>query len=171
MIERQLYITSEETLNQAVVPVYNSDEASFIKKPARCTGLWTSSWREQTQDSAWVEWCRWNDYGKPYNFNWHLLTPQEDAKLYVIDSLRDLNRLLRAYKWDQPKWREYGFSRTAIDFEKLAMEYDGIHLTENGNEETHLSYPEDLNSWDCESVLWFKWCFTGVQRIEVPQEE
>lgn len=167
MLGKQLYITSEETLNQAVVPVTNSDETGFIKKPAAGTGLWTSSWREETQDSAWVEWCQGENFGKPYEKTWHLLTPQEDVKLYVIDGLKDLNKLLRTHKWDQPKWEEY--RRTAIDFERLALEYDGLWLTEKGDAETHLSYPDDLNAWDCESVLWFKWCFTEVQRIETPQ--
>lgn len=169
MLGKQLYIMSNDELRQDVTPVRNSEKTALIKKPAHCTGLWTSSWREETQDSAWVEWCQWNDFGKPYENHWYILTPKEDAKLYMIDSLRDLHKLLRAYSWDQHKWREYGFRSTAIDFEKIAMEYDGIWLTEQGNEETHLSYPEDLNSWDCESVLWCRWCFSDVQRIETPQ--
>ena len=169
MLGKQLHITYEETLNQSVNSVYNSDESGIVKKPARGTGLWTSTWREETQDSDWVEWCVGEDFGKPYEKNWYLLTLQEDIKLYVIDSLRGLHKLLRAYPWDQNKWREYGFRCIAIDFEKLALDYDGIHLTEKGNEETHLSYPDDLNSWDCESTLWFRWCFSEVQKIEVPQ--
>jgi len=169
MIGKQLYITSADALNRAIMPVANSEEAAIVKKPARRTCLWTSSWREETQDSAWVEWCQGNDFRKPYNLDWYLLTPEADAKLYVIDSLADLHELLHAYPWDQPKWREYGFSRTAIDFEKLALEHDGIWLTEQGNEETHLGYPDDLNAWDCECVLWFKWRFTEVQKIETPQ--
>lgn len=167
MLGKQLYITSEETLNQAVIPVTNSDETGFIKKPAAGTGLWTSSWREETQDSGWVEWCRWENFGKPYEKHWHVLTQKDDVKLYKIDSLGGLRRLLRTYKWNQPKWEEYG--RTAIDFERLALDYDGVWLTEKGNAETHLSYPDDLNAWDCESVLWFRWCFSEVQRIAVPQ--
>lgn len=55
-----------------------------------------------------------------------------------------------------------------IDFERVAQEYDGIWLTEQGNGATHLSYPHDLNGWDAESVLWFRWCFSQVERIETP---
>lgn len=189
MLGTQLHITSFDTISdQVFVGVRNSERSALIKKPWRGTGLWTSSWRAETQDSAWIEWCRDNHFGHPYDKNWFPLTPKNDAKLYVIDGLADLIDLLRDYKWIPSMLEKMnddmkGFQRhinamandygtryfTGIDFERLSQEYDGLWLTEKGNAETHLSYPHDLNGWDCESVLWFHWCFTDVQRIAVPE--
>lgn len=170
MIGNQLHISSSESISdQTFVGVRTDERTAVIKKPMSGTGFWTSSWREATQDSAWIEWCRDNDFGHPYDKNWFLLTPKKDVNLYVIDSFRDLQSLLCAYPWEHPKWREYGFRKIVIDFEHLSQDYDGLWLTEKGNEETHLSYPHDLNGWDCESVLWFRWCFTDVQKIAVSE--
>ena len=170
LLGKQLYITASDTLSdQTFVGVRNSQDMAFIKKPTRGTGLWTSTWREETQDSDWVEWCHGNDFGDPYKKNWLLLTPKDDIKLYMIDSLKDLHRLLRDHGYRDPIMEAVGIMKTTIDFERLSLEYDGIWLTEQGNQETHLSYPEDLNAWDCESILWFRWCFTEVQRIATPK--
>jgi hypothetical protein len=169
MIGKQLYITASQEVDSNIKPVLNSERSAFVKKPAQGTGLWTSTWREERQDSDWVEWCVGNDYGDPYGSNWFLLTPQEGTRLIQIDSLKDFHRLLRDYGYEDARLKEYGFMHRGIDFEKLVLEYEGVYLTEKGNAETHLSYPDDLNAWDCESILWFKWCFTEVQRIETPQ--
>lgn len=56
---------------------------------------------------------------------------------------------------------------TGFDFERMAEEYDGLHLTEEAAGSLHLSYPLDMNSWDCESTVWFRWVFSEVSRIEV----
>jgi len=170
MIGKQLHVTPIEALtSEAFITPYNSEKMPYIKKPARGTGLWTSTWREETQDSAWIEWCCGNGFGEPYKENWHILTPPENTKLFVVDSMMDFHRLLRYYGYEDEKMKSYGMHRTHIDFERMIQEYDGIWLTEQGNTETHLSDPDDLNYWDCESILWFKWCFTSVERIETPQ--
>jgi len=166
----QLHISVATALIEQVVPVENSEEAGYVKKPKRGTGFWTSTWRPETQDSEWVEWCAGENYSNPYADTWHLLTPKSDTQLYVIDSHADLLHLLDLYPWESRAtriMREAGFARTTIDFEHLSKEYDGIHLTERGNAQTHLSYPHELNSWDCESTLWFRWCFSEVKRITV----
>jgi hypothetical protein len=169
MLGKQLHTTRGELKPDCFIGVQNRDDACFIKKPAGGTGLWTSSWRDETKDSAWVEWCYDNDFGEQYKKNWYLLTPLENVKLFVVDSMADFHHLLGNYGYEDAKMRSYRIYRTCIDFERMAQDYHGIWLTEKGNEETHLSYSDDLNSWDCESVLWFKWCFVEVQRIKTPQ--
>ena len=168
MIGKQLHTTECLEVLDLIRPVENDERSLLIRKPRAGTGLWTSTWQEETNDSAWVEWCRWNDYGSPYKHNWFLLTPRADAHLYVVDSIRDLHRLLHNYELKTALSEQYRMLGQSIDFEKLARGYDGMYLTEKGNAETHLSFPENLNSWDCESTVWFKWCFTEVQRIAVP---
>ena len=196
-VQRQLWLSETQDIKHEVIPVRNSEETgAVIKKPARKTGMWTSTWREETQDSDWVEWCRSEEFSNPDGCYWHLLTPKQDIKLYVIESVYDLEKLLLSYPWTTPlltRMNEaYGMSYSslfggmygdlaemrrpqiklprfaAIDFEKLSQEYDGIWLTERGNAAVHLPLhsEHDLNSWDCECVLWFRWCFEQVETMQ-----
>ena len=164
----QLHISSAKVLIEQIAPVKNNEKMVSIKKPEGSTGLWTSTWREETQDSAWVEWCAGENFGTPYTDHWYLLTSSPDSNLYVIDSVADFSRLLKLYHYECPlvqKMRAAGYAPATIDFEALSKDYDGLHLTERGNARTHLAYPHDLNSWDSESTLWFRWCFTSVKQI------
>jgi hypothetical protein len=202
-VQTQLYLSDAPEMKHEVIPVRNSEEtAAMIKKPARHTGLWTSTWRQETQDSDWVEWCRGEDFGNPDGKYWYLLTPREDIKLYVIDCVYDLEQLLHTYPWTTPLLTELNerykimhleyaekdalFVQmlteqtgiqlpsmnlphyATIDFEKLSQDYDGIWLTEQGNAAVHLPWisEHDLNSWDCECILWFRWCFEHVETIK-----
>ncbi len=38
----------------------------------------------------------------------------------------------------------------------MARDYDGLHLTEKGQWDTHMGRT-NLYGWDMESTLWFKW--------------
>ncbi len=160
----QLHISSAKILIEQVAPVENDFEAYHRQKPKG--GLWTSSWQEET--SAWVEWCRGEDFDNVDERIWWLLTPRPNCKLYIIDSLKDFQRCLMEYGEPAPLAIAYPVfaEKRVIDFEKLAQEFDGVHLTERGNGQTHLSYPNDLNAWDCESTLWFRWCFTEVRQMQ-----
>lgn len=168
----QLHLSGREVLSQEVVPIVNNAAATFRKKPAYGTGLWTSSWREETQDSDWVEWCRNNEFGEPDKQSWYLLTPAIDARLYVVDSHVALVQLLKRFPLEHPLFKEMRAvgirdeHLIGIDFEQLAQEYDGVHLTYEAAGSLHLSYPLDMNSWDCESTVWFRWVFTSVEQIE-----
>lgn len=175
MSDIQLYL-SDSLLREEVTPVENSEEAAFIKKPKRGTGLWTSTWREDTQDSEWVEWCGDENFGNPSECHWYLLTPHPDVRLYTVDSSVDLRRLLKTYAWETARRSELnrvagGIYFAWIDFERLAKDYDGLHLTSHGNAVTHLSYPHDMNAWDCESTCWFRWKFTKVETFRSPAKE
>ncbi len=171
----QLHISLAQELIEQIAPVENDEDMPMRKKPKSTTGLWTSSWREETQDSDWVEWCRGENFGDPDKDQWFLLTPRIDARIYMIDSLTDLERLLIQYEWYSPLakkiartvGREHARYYTSIDFERLSKEYDALHLTEYGNGQLHLSYPLDLNAWDSESTIWFHWCFTEVRKIQL----
>jgi len=103
--------------------------------------------------------------------SWVVLTPDEDVRLYEIDSLKDLNRLLKEYPHLPPEhWRTDPIAllySTSIDFETLCADgYDGIHLTEKGNDEVHLGFPVDMNGWDVESTIWFRWCFVAEREVQ-----
>ena len=66
---------------------------------------------------------------------------------------------------------EYGiqaYGRIYVpDFEQLAIDYDGVHITESGESATRHTEP-GLYGWDCESTVWFRWAFSNVQKILTP---
>ena len=172
-MEAQLHTTHARDLLEHVDAVKNDPDGAFRKKPIN--GFWTSSWREETRDSDWVEWCRGNDYGNPNTDHWFLLTPRKDARVYVIDSYADLERLIKKYPYVSPRarnirdWQEVHRYYTSIDFERMSQDYDGLRLTERGNSRLHMSTPLDMNLWDAESTVWFRWCFTDVRELAPEQ--
>lgn len=165
MLGLQLTVSIAHALIEQVSPVENDPEGFYRQKPKY--GFWTSTYREDTHDSAWVEWCSDTNFGDVHNSNWFLLTPSPETRIYTIDSLQDLNQCLQQYGgYPYPELRKIWGGMKFIDFERLAKEYDCINLTERGNAQTHLSYPNNLNGWDCESTLWFRWCFTDAKKLE-----
>ena len=76
-----------------------------------------------------------------------LLYPKENARVFEVNGREDADRL----PWKDVVWEDVGFFRV-IDFEALAKEYDGLHLTEEGNCRLHMS---EFNPWDVESTVWF----------------
>lgn len=84
-----------------------------------------------------------------------LLTPLEQLRIYTVDTQKDLKLLARDYRLPH----DYMFQ---LDYERIAQDYDAIHLTDEGQWATRLTYPMSLYGWDCECVLWFRWCFSEV---------
>jgi len=173
----QLHISRETgSLREEVRPARNSEQSTYAKKPEYGTGFWTSTWNPVQQTSAWVEWCHANDFDDPYKKSWHLLQPKKTARLYVIDNVLDLADLLKYHSWVPPRFGKTELAMNPImlrlfrgfDFETLSQFYDGLHLTAQGNDLLHLGHPLDMNAWDCESILWFHWCFSSVERIKTP---
>ncbi len=177
MMDAQLYLIPESTMREEVTPVQNDRCAIYMKKPVAGTGLWTSAYREETDDSAWVEWCHSETYSNPDRQYWHLLTPRHDARIYTIDGPNDFIALIARYPYVSqelerclPPRAFFRHYYTGIDFEKLSQDYDGLHLTEEGNAQLHLpfDYDFDMNAWDVESTVWFRWCFEKVECIRTP---
>lgn len=179
MLGKQLHLSTGETLRQEVVAVKNDEGSVYRKKPAQGTGLWTSSWREKTRDSDWIEWCRGDNFGEPEKQSWFLLTPAKDTRICTISSYYELAATLKRFPLTYAHVSQmelvdmsagyFNEHFTGFDFERMAEEYDGLHLTEEAAGRLHLSYPVDMNSWDCESTVWFRWVFPHVERIEVQQ--
>jgi hypothetical protein len=167
----QLYIFDPQyriTESTFVAP-RNDPMRFYTKKPAVRTGLWTSSYIDGTSD--WVRWCIGENFDDPEHMSWLVLTPAEDVRLFEIDSHRDLMRLIKEYPHLPPEsWGSYLTSLldyTSIDFERMCVDgYDGIHLTEKGNDEVHLSFPVNMNGWDVESTVWFRWCFVAEREVK-----
>lgn len=153
--DTQLHITAATGLLQPVVaPVQNRQ---FIKP---LYGLWTSTYADES--SAWVDWCLAEDFGNPHACSWWVLQPDPSSRVYVIDSAADLCVLCERY----PDPTMAGLGTLAfLDFERIARDYDGLHLTESGQWATRHSRPS-LYGWDCECTLWFRWCFDTPARAQ-----
>jgi hypothetical protein len=122
---------------EKVMPVKNG---KWVKP--KIGGLWTSP-----IDSifGWKDWNQTEQFAECDDRNSFTLRLSDNAKILIIDSLEDL---LQAPLIDCECLRN-----KFLDFEKIATEYDGIWLTEQGQRKTRLSRPANLYGWDCETVL------------------
>jgi len=170
-LETQLFICNAAPMPELLQPINNGDgKRSIFVKPLG--GMWTSTWLEEIQGSDWVEWCRSETFGDPNVLRWHLLTPSPDARIAVIDSVSDLLALLHQYPREMHPLLS-SFAGRYLDYERMTVDFDAIHLTARGQRHTHLSIQADLYGWDCECTLWFRWCFIEVKQIVpvIPKSE
>jgi hypothetical protein len=166
LLAPQLFVGSEPK-REAFRPVQN-DHSSFGVKPTG--GMWTSTFEPAT-GSGWIEWCHAEDFRVP-GAGWRswLVMPESTLRTLVIDTLEDLRLALDRYARHD---LDAAFAAVEtflgmgrfLDFEKLARDYDAIHLTEAGQWQTRLSHPDSLYGWDCESTLWLHWRVDRVQSL------
>ena len=127
---------------------YNKSKVHPIKNENWCKpkgGLWTSP---INSNYGWKEWCEAENFRDCFFENSFKLKLKDDAKIFIIDSLSDLQKApLVDFKIGEHYQKQY------LNFELIANSYDAIWLTEKGQHQTHLSYPLSLYGWDCESVL------------------
>jgi hypothetical protein len=118
-------------------------------------GLWTSSFINESEISAWANFCRER---RPWHLTEtvsYLLTPLPEARIVEIDSRRDLIALIDQFSVD-----DYGgLPKSFIDYQAVSEHYDAIHLTQRGELDVRGGFPI-MGAWDCESTLWFRWCFS-----------
>lgn len=132
-----------------------------VWKPAG--GLWTSTWREPQRTSAWVEWCRGEQFLHHEETHGWLLEPAP-ARVYVVAGEPELAALLERYPMGVP-W-ESGFLSELdgyLDFEAFAAEWDALHVPEPVVWALHLRLLF-LYGWDSESTWWNRWRFSGRAR-------
>ncbi len=127
-------------------------------------GLWTST-QDALHGSDWLRWCKEAKYSiMAEAWSAWLLQVAPEARVYEIDSHQDLERLAEQFpvisaerdRVRTPSW--YAVSH----------EYDGVRLTKAGQRATRHSTLLNLDDWDCECTLWFRWAFTAVRRSEIP---
>lgn len=158
-MRQQLHISIVNELIPKVAAIGNRDGRD---KPE--FGFWTSSYINGSTD--WLRWCQEESWCEPTEQNWFLLGVKRGARICHIDSLDDLVELLARYPSGHSSWS----LGPVLDFERLATDFDGLHLTENGLWATRMTAP-NLYMWDAESTLWFRWCFSKVKKIREAREK
>jgi len=165
MMMNQLHSRRAMPKPSLFVPVTNGDSCMGAKPDC---GFWTSTYDPSIGGSAWIDWCVGNEYGlaRSLDYGW-LLTPAADARVLTIDSYADLQAVITAYPRQLRHVYRYEGYALMPDFERMAHDYDALHLTAAGERATRLSLPYNLYGWDCESTVWFRWAFQSVERIAI----
>ena len=140
-----------------IAPIANV--RNFIKPDG---GLWTSTYLGLPAISEWVCWARaeepaWARGGL------YLLEPAADSRIYTIDEYADLAHLMSRYP-SPSRNLDPDFMLATPDFERMALDYDALHLSVSGQQATQWGDHYKL-IWDCESTLWFRWSFSKVQKL------
>ena len=147
-------IVEEEKFNRI-----KNGSKKYINKPDG--GLWASP---TDSEWGWKDWCEAEDFNVGTLTSWTKFILKGTAKLLVIDGLLDLMKCIDKYPLEIPEYRGIFSERRFIDFEAIERDgFDGVFLTELGNCQCHLPMDEifdiekyqDLNAWDCESVILF----------------
>jgi hypothetical protein len=150
-------------------------------------GLWTSTYINNTLGSDWIQWCLSNEFGLPKDniFHGYILEPKQNIMIYTIDSLEDMHIL-----FDEYGYKLYPVTEMeGIKWEKMAEDFDALHLTSNGEAVTRhgFSFFRDITSelkpewktktmrnfygWDCESTFHFRWNFDTVKPITIEAKQ
>ena len=140
---------------------YGDGEKPFV-------GIWTSTFNPEIGS----DWIRVNNtftnfrFVKPNSEAWKINCSPE--RILVIDSEKSFQRIAKKYKW-----KRSGF-RYTMDWNKVAQDYDGVWLTENGLKELcdrsrNYHGEPNLVGWDCESIVWFRWCFDKIEAFSVKE--
>lgn len=127
-------------------------------------GLWASTYfqdEENNHYSSWINWCR-NNYLEDADdellqkySNGIVFELKPETKIYQIDSMDEYLKCLEKYSIILKMFR----LKKGIDFEKLSLDYDAIHLTENAIWQMRFILDRsdimDFYSWDAESFILF----------------
>lgn len=168
----------------AVKAVENSP-GGYMPKPEQGTGLWTTP--GGSEDNHWTDFWNhdlgmWDDDERIHKLEMKgLPLPaldqsgwvarlKPDARVATIDSLDDLKKLVERYpaKTDPDV---AGMTGGRLDFERMAKDYDVIHLTSDGQRRTRMPHsligdkPPDLYGWDLASSL-----ILNKDALDLPKE-
>jgi hypothetical protein len=134
-------------------------------KPHSQTGLWTSPVTARAADgaptdSAWLEWSRAEMGADTADRLLTEVTPENPARLLLIDNQEHLAAIVRAYPAELNRY--LGKTIPYPDWEALAADgWDGVYLTDRGQWATRLpSHGPDLYGWDMESLLWLRQAYS-----------
>jgi len=156
----QLWLSEEDAVPAPTRLKDAVNASSTFWKPTG--GIWTSTYGGGC--SEWWEWCKGEGFGD-YRSAW-LLEPME-ARILVIRNPEDLAAAHLLYPRKSPdelgNIRSY---RDLLDYEKIKYDYDAMWVP---NPHPHRLTIDSLffNVMDVESTVWFRWCFSNIEKIDL----
>lgn len=112
-------------------------------------GLWAS---DINSTHSWSKWCTSEQFQCQRLEIYFLFTLSENARVCTIDSMEKFNAIAKEFAM-HPQPENLGiFGAVALDFEKLATQYDAIEVILS--EDYHL-LNQAFPCWDCDSLLVF----------------
>jgi len=124
-------------------------------------GRWVSSWNPET-GSDWVQWTL-DQVPDWFEERGTVCEIDPNARILLIENRQDLRNILEVYPG------RMGFEGNQhIDYEKLAKDYDGIHVTKEGvNRVGGLYSTPNLDGWDVESTVLFRDVFRDCKSVNL----
>ena len=116
-------------------------------------GVWACP---DNSEWGWRDWCRAEDFNVGTLDNAYYFKLKPDAKIYVIDSFKDLLKI------STRRVPYFSLECYGIDFQKLVDEgYDGLYVTDKAvmtcrwDQKVNGAIIQSLYSWDVESICVF----------------
>ena len=165
ILKTQLYVGKKNPRDEVLEP---------LRRHINCKangGLYTSTFLGEELGSHWLQWCMGNDFHLPNDDIWngYFIEIKKDAKIYVVDSVEDMNFLFDNYS---TMFHE-GINMEEIDFVKLSQDFDGLHMTMQGERVTRHPFlfgfegniHRNMYGWDVESTHFFRDVFDSIEPI------
>lgn len=115
-------------------------------------GVWTSSLIGK-HSSQWEQFTSAEGFYEDTSIVKHIVKPNDDVKVLVIDSKEDYKLALDSYgiNVDMNEHSMTFGAEKVLNYEQVMVDYDCIRLTEDGLYDNNPFF----YTWDCESTLWF----------------
>jgi len=142
-----------------MLPVVMPEFVSNYTKP-RIGGLWTSP---AGSEYGWEDWCQDNEM--EWLADRYVLTVEGSPRMLVIDAPEALERAWKNYGRQRDWGDRSEYTDRDLDYSRIAQDYDGVWLTTEGHLSTRMALGLNTYAWDCETVLWFRWCFSDMPAL------
>jgi len=133
--------------------------------PKPRAALWTTT-SIGSMASGWVLYLHIGEDSRPPPYSLWRFEPLPSARVYEIHEPLEWHSLCLAYPGEVYK------DRLMPDWQSVARDWDAVHLSVGGlltaegvAVGTANSAKTELAGWSSESTVWFRWCFSRVERL------
>lgn len=150
---KQLHLYTGKSV-PSEIPVMPNDVIERLKrsnKPANVLWTYTAEFSGKKKKSVTSAWIRAGKHlkNKAITDHRHILVPDDNIKVLVIDTQKDLDTAYTMFGVEGPQG-------TMLNYERIADDFDAMHITRN-------AVRSGVTLWDMrydsEATAWFKWKF------------